>query len=317
MTNEASPTKNAPQNPIEILSADGNITLRQFVPQDSEDIFALIDRNRNHLSQFGDDTADKYPNLETVRESIEHPKNTKRLRFAMRNREGQLVGSINITTDEENQGTAEIGYYLGSEFQRQGYMGRAVTILTDYGFNVLNYETIYGDVAEGNTASVNVLLKAGYKETGKHDGKTRYSKTREQNGAQLNSFEFDNKTQPVSFVETTKVTTGVECDVYKFDGDETKDLGVIRIEPGSKTPLQRVLKGDRTIEGHISGKGKLIITKPDNTREEHPVDDTIPKPFTVTVGIGETMQWQADKDSSLVAYEICFPPYEDGRYENL
>ena len=29
------------------------------------------------------------------------------------------------------------------------------------------------------------------------------------------------------------------------------------------------------------------------------------------------MQWEADKDSDLVAYEICFPPYEDGRYQNI
>lgn len=139
----------------------------------------------------------------------------------------------------------------------------------------------------------------------------------EQNSAQLNSFEFEGRPQLVSFVETTKVAAGVECDVYKFDGDETKDLGVIRIEPGGKTPLQRVLKGDRTVEGYVSGKGKLIITKPDNTQEEHPVNDGTLKPFTVTVAIGETMQWQADKDSPLVAYEICFPPYEDGRFENL
>jgi len=134
---------------------------------------------------------------------------------------------------------------------------------------------------------------------------------------QLHTFEFDNKVQPVSFVETTKVTTGVECDVYKFDGDNSKDLGIIRIEPGFKTPLQRVLKGDKTIEGYTSGKGKLVITKPDNAQKEYPVNNDTQKPFTVTVAIGEKMQWQADKDSPLVIYEICFPPYEDGRYENL
>ncbi len=29
------------------------------------------------------------------------------------------------------------------------------------------------------------------------------------------------------------------------------------------------------------------------------------------------MQWQADPNSPLEAYEICYPPYQDGRYENL
>lgn len=105
--------------------------------------------------------------------------------------------------------------------------------------------------------------------------------------------------------------------MYKFDGDNSKDLGVIRIEPGFKTPLQKVLKGDRTIEGYMSGKGRLVITRPDNTHEEYPVSSDTQKPFTVTVAIGEKMQWQADKDSPLIAYEICFPPYENGRYENL
>lgn len=134
---------------------------------------------------------------------------------------------------------------------------------------------------------------------------------------QLNTFDFENKTQPISFVETIKVTVGVECDVYTFDGDNSKDLGVIRIGLGFKTPLQKVLKGDKTIEGYIFGKGKLVITKPDNTQEEYPVSKDTQKPFTVTVSIGEKMQWPADKNSQLVAYEICFPPYEDGRYENL
>lgn len=311
------PIKDIASNPIEILSSDSNITLRQFTPQDSEEILTLIDRNRTHLSQFGDDTSDKYPTLETVRESIDHPKNPKRLRFAMRNKEGKFVGSINLTPDKNDPTQGEIGYYLGAEFQKQGYMGKAVEVLTNYGFNNLAYKTIYGDIAEGNTASISVLLKAGYKESGKHNGKIRYAKDQEQNGSQLNTFDFDNKTQLVSFVETTKVTAGVECDVYKFDGDNEKDLGVIRIDPGFKTPLQRVLKGDKTIEGYMSGKGRLVITKPDNVQKEYPVGNNTQKSFVIAVAIGEKMQWQADKDFPLVAYEICFPPYKDGRYENL
>lgn len=133
----------------------------------------------------------------------------------------------------------------------------------------------------------------------------------------MNTFDFEGVSQPVSFVETMDVTTGVQCDVYKFIDDSSKDLGIIRIEPGAKTPLQKVLQGDRTIEGYLSGKGKLVITKPDKTKVEYPVSESTQKPFTVTVAVGEIMQWKADEDSPLVAYEICFPPYADGRYENL
>lgn len=176
MTNETNSNGGIIKNPIEIVSSNDAVILRQFTPQDSEEIFALIDRNREHLSQFGDDTADRYPTLEAVRESIDHPKNPKRLRFAIRNKKGQLVGSINLTPDEKDSTQGEIGYYLGSEFQGKGYMGKAVEILTNYGFDFLNYKTIYGDIAKGNMVSVKVLVKAGYQETGKHDGKIRYSK---------------------------------------------------------------------------------------------------------------------------------------------
>jgi len=119
--------------------------------------------------------------------------------------------------------------------------------------------------------------------------------------------------QDIAFIETMKVKEGVECDVYSFTNDKNKDLGIIKISPGMKTPLQKVLKGNKTIEGFISGKGKLIITKEDGSKETF---EGIPG-LEVIVNIGETMQWIAEGDSVLVAYEICYPPYENGRYQNL
>lgn len=134
---------------------------------------------------------------------------------------------------------------------------------------------------------------------------------------QNSTFEFEGTSQSTSFVETVDVKTGVQCDVYTFNNHKEKDLGIIHLAAGCKTPLQRVLQGDRTIEGYISGRGKLVITRADGTKKEYIVDEITQKPFEVNVAIGETMQWQADADSQLEAYEICFPPYRDGRYENL
>src|SRR3989338_1608992 len=126
----------------------------------------------------------------------------------------------------------------------------------------------------------------------------------------VKSFLFEGREQLVSFVETLDVADGVACDVYKFDGDTTKDLGIIRINPGSKTPLQKVLKGDKTVEGYISGKGKLKITNPNGKQVVYT------EPFAITVAMGELMQWEAAPDSDLSVYEIFYPPYEDGRFQN-
>jgi hypothetical protein len=133
----------------------------------------------------------------------------------------------------------------------------------------------------------------------------------------LKSFNFEGREQPVSYVETTHVTEGVDCDVYTFDGDPSKDLGIIRISPGSKTPLQKVLTGDRTIEGYISGLGKLTVIQVDGKRRVYEMKNVGNEVIEVDIKIGEFMQWEADKNSSLLVYEICFPPYQTGRYENI
>jgi RimJ/RimL family protein N-acetyltransferase len=164
------PPIDIPQQPIEIISPEGNITLRQFAPSDADEIFALIDSGREHLSQHGDETAAKYQTVDAVRESIVRPSNPARLRFGIRNRDGVLVGSINVTPEQEYSQIGEIGYYLGVAHTGQGYTTTAVEALTRYAFDELGYEQLYGKVAEANTPSVKVLQRAGYEETKREDG---------------------------------------------------------------------------------------------------------------------------------------------------
>lgn len=129
----------------------------------------------------------------------------------------------------------------------------------------------------------------------------------------LINFEFEGTILKVSYIETMKVAEGVTCDVYRFDDDGTKDLGIIRISSGCKTPLQKIIKGNRTVEGYVSGDGKLIVS---GNGDEKVYKTIKGEKLQVDVKIGETMQWQAGEED-LFVYEICFPPYEDGRYENL
>lgn len=69
--------------------------------------------------------------------------------------------------------------------------------------------------------------------------------------SELKEFKFEEKIQPVVYKETVGVNPDVDCEVYSFEGDNEKDLGIIKVKVGGKTPLQRVLKGQRTVEGHI------------------------------------------------------------------
>ena len=131
----------------------------------------------------------------------------------------------------------------------------------------------------------------------------------------MKSFKWGNKELPVEYVETMQVREGVECDVYAFSEDQGRDLGVVRVREGHKTPRQRVVDGIRTIEGFMSGAGILRITQLDKSPMEYvyPSQDA---PAEVVVAKGQTMQWRAT-DSDLTFYEICEPPYQPGRYVDL
>jgi hypothetical protein len=90
----------------------------------------------------------------------------------------------------------------------------------------------------------------------------------------------------------------------------------VTVQPGFKTPLQRVIKGTVTIEGFVSGKGTLRVASDGSETATYEFDENN-KDTGVEVLVGQTMQWHANGDIDLVFYEICEPPYEDGRFENI
>jgi hypothetical protein len=119
--------------------------------------------------------------------------------------------------------------------------------------------------------------------------------------------------EPVTFVETLTVKEGVVCEVYSFDKSSEKDLGIVAVAKNTRTPLQKILKGTKTIEGYVRGEGKLTVVRSSGETVEHVFPGG---PEEIELHIGDTMRWSA-ADSRLIFYEICYPPYEDGRYENL
>jgi hypothetical protein len=137
----------------------------------------------------------------------------------------------------------------------------------------------------------------------------------------MTHFEFRGVLREVVYIETTKVRDGVECDVYGFVGDKTKDLGIIRIEEEKETPRQRVnLDPDFVIEfteeGYFSGDGSFLIRRLGEEIQEMYEVNAETSRFSILVERGEEMKWRAGK-GGLVAYEVCKPPYEDGRYIDL
>lgn len=70
-----------------------------------------------------------------------------------------LIGSIELGSIDWENKNAFIGYYLGKEHRKKGYMIEACKLLLDYAFNGLGLERVYSEPAEENTDSIKLIEK--------------------------------------------------------------------------------------------------------------------------------------------------------------
>jgi len=75
-----------------------------------------------------------------------------------------VVGVVGLTRDDD--GTWEIGYWLGEPFWGQGYMGEATPEVIRFAFEVLGLERIEAGHFVGNPGSARVLLRSGFEYVG-------------------------------------------------------------------------------------------------------------------------------------------------------
>jgi RimJ/RimL family protein N-acetyltransferase len=143
---------------VEIDGPDG-LALRQLVPDDAQRYFDLIDADREHFKYGEEITSNKYPTVESVRQSIKDPVQSK-LRFGIWDN-NEMVGSINMV--QNRPGTGEVGYWIGGQYKGHGYAKRATEQLANYAFNELGLQRITAWVAPENLPSVKTLEKVGFR----------------------------------------------------------------------------------------------------------------------------------------------------------
>ena len=75
---------------------------------------------------------------------------------------GKMIGTVGFTTINLHNNTASVGYVLNSKYWGQGIAKEALDKLTDFGFKVLGFDTLFAKFIEENTASRRVLEKCGF-----------------------------------------------------------------------------------------------------------------------------------------------------------
>ncbi len=78
----------------------------------------------------------------------------------------RLIGSCGYHDWSHRRACAEISYELDSAYWRQGLMSEALRAILDYGFATMELKTIRARVLADNSASLRLLRKFGFIDTG-------------------------------------------------------------------------------------------------------------------------------------------------------
>lgn len=83
-----------------------------------------------------------------------------------RNADGAFLGVCLLFNIVARSARAEIGYILGREHWRQGYISEALPALVTHAFGVLDLNRLEADIDPRNTASQRVLERLGFRREG-------------------------------------------------------------------------------------------------------------------------------------------------------
>jgi ribosomal-protein-serine acetyltransferase len=130
----------------------------------AEELFALIDANREHLRPWMP-WVDQQTSPETssgfIREMLFKLAGGTDLLAGVRH-EGRLAGAIGLHHINTHTGTAEIGYWLGAEFEGKGLMTKACVAMLDYAFDDLGLNRVQIRVEPANNRSRGIPRRLGF-----------------------------------------------------------------------------------------------------------------------------------------------------------
>ncbi len=154
--------------PLIRIPIDNETELRSFEIQDAEELYALVDTNREHLYRWMG-WVDTTASVEQMRAFIRH----SQARQAQENgfnagifHRDRLVGVIGFHYVDHEDRKTEIGYWLAASMQGKGLMTRACRAMVDYAFRELGLNRVEIQVAIDNLRSRAIPERLGFTQEG-------------------------------------------------------------------------------------------------------------------------------------------------------
>lgn len=79
----------------------------------------------------------------------------------------ELVGVVRLMSIDQTNQNAEIGYWIGKDYQGNGYSRDALKLVLDFGFKRLRLFRISAKVMHLNVVSINLVKKFGFRQEGR------------------------------------------------------------------------------------------------------------------------------------------------------
>ncbi|MFI8320698.1 GNAT family N-acetyltransferase [Streptomyces sp. NPDC085529] len=154
----------------ELETSISPLTLCALTAERAAEYHALIDRNRDHLTQHGDYQELAASDYKTAHaELLNDPSPSLRCGVLLH---GTLIGRVDlVAVDPPKYG---LGYWLDHEATGQGYATAACRALIEYGAAVLGATDVFAGVTHGNSKSSTVLTRLGFQVAEVFETYTRY-----------------------------------------------------------------------------------------------------------------------------------------------
>ncbi len=149
---------------VELVIDD--LVLKPASPDDYRAWYSLRQSSRAHLTRWEpdwrDDETTREAFLRRIRADQAHIRARRRLPFLIF-RADTLVGGISLADIRlGNRRSADLGYWVGAPFIRQGIAKRSVSGLLDHAFGRLELNRLEAACQPGNTASRALLNACGF-----------------------------------------------------------------------------------------------------------------------------------------------------------
>lgn len=153
---------------MKTIKISEEIILKQIQLDDAQDIFNIIDTQREYLGKwlpFVEMTKKVGDTKAFIKSIIDTPDEQREFIFVIQYK-NKTIGLAGFRDSDRLNKKTEIGYWLSENFQKKGIITQTVKSLIEFAFNEMQMNRIQIRCATGNLPSKKIPEKLGFKHEG-------------------------------------------------------------------------------------------------------------------------------------------------------